>query len=376
MKSPRRKLAVIVNGAEESAAAVRARQLLIALGPEWEVRLYYRQASRRASLFYFVQNLLAYRPRLIYLVDSALPGALAVLATFGLLRAKIVLDTGDLGYELARATGLAQGWRLGLIGLTEKAILRAASRIIVRGSFYRQWLEERGYRRVSFLPDGVDCDRFRPCTGPEESAALDELQAELGLGRDFVVGTVGSSVWSGRLGMAYGWDLLEALALLPDLPMRGLIIARGDGLDYLRRRTAELGLGHRLTLIEGVPHEKLPLYLNLMDVCLSTQTNNSVGWVRTTGKLPEYLACGRFVLASAVGEASRVLQPYPNMLLPYQGGTRDADYPTRLAERIRELATDPVRAYQEEAATLPALARREFDYRVLREGFRDLFESL
>jgi hypothetical protein len=44
-----------------------------------------------------------------------------------------------------------------------------------------------------------------------------------------------------------------------------------------------------------------------MDICLSTQTNDVVGWVRTTGKLPLYLAAGRYVLASRVGEAARVL---------------------------------------------------------------------
>ena len=56
-----------------------------------------------------------------------------------------------------------------------------------------------------------------------------------------------------------------------------------------------------------VPYAELPGWLHRMDICLSTQTNDVVGWVRTTGKLPLYLAAGRFVLASRVGEAARVL---------------------------------------------------------------------
>ena len=87
-----------------------------------------------------------------------------------------------------------------------------------------------------------------------------------------------------------------------------------------------------------MPLGALPGYVNCMDVCVSTQTNDVVGQVRTTGKLQLYLACGRFVLASNVGEAARVLPP--EMLVEYAPGF-DAAYGTRLAERIERLCREP-----------------------------------
>ena len=86
-----------------------------------------------------------------------------------------------------------------------------------------------------------------------------------------------------------------------------------------------------------------------IDVCLSTQTNDVIGNVRTTGKLPLYLAAGRFVLASRVGEAARVLPPrcwsIPRRL--------DPDYPAKLAERV-----EPARRRRAPTSAAPAGVRR------------------
>jgi hypothetical protein len=71
-----------------------------------------------------------------------------------------------------------------------------------------------------------------------------------------------------------------------------------------------------------------------MDVCISTQSNDAVGRSRTTAKLPEYLACDRYILATAVGAAAEVLPP--EMLLPYLG-SHDPSHPERVAGRLAEL---------------------------------------
>jgi hypothetical protein len=82
--------------------------------------------------------------------------------------------------------------------------------------------------------------------------------------------------------------------------------------------------------------------------------------VRTTGKLPLYMACGKYVLASSVGEATRVL---PKEMLVSYDGARDDGYPARLAERVRALVTHPDRL--DAGLANVDVARREFDYDVL-----------
>ena len=64
---------------------------------------------------------------------------------------------------------------------------------------------------------------------------------------------------------------------------------------------------HRATAAVRRYVNRLEENLGALDVVLSTQSNDVVGQVRTTGKLPLYMANGRFILATDVGEASLVL---------------------------------------------------------------------
>jgi glycosyltransferase involved in cell wall biosynthesis len=186
---------------------------------------------------------------------------------------------------------------------------------------------------------------------------------------------VGNCVWSPVRQTCYGWELVELIRLLRDrLPagaVRGVLIGDGSGIAVLRRRCGEYGIASLVEFGGRVPYKELPAWLRRFDICLSTQTNDVIGRVRTTGKLPLYLAAGRFVLASRVGEAARILPP--QMLVEYNGGV-DLEYPARLADRVVELigaGTDF--GHRPECA---ALARAHFDYdqlaprvaRVIREA--------
>ena len=106
-------------------------------------------------------------------------------------------------------------------------------------------------------------------------------------------------------------------------------------------------------------------------MALSTQTNNLPGQVRTTGKLPEYMAAERFVLASRVGEAELLL---PDRMLVEYHGEVDAEYPRRLAERLRALCAD--RSLLEARHALKAVAERHCSYAVLSQQFSRLVASV
>jgi glycosyltransferase involved in cell wall biosynthesis len=85
-----------------------------------------------------------------------------------------------------------------------------------------------------------------------------------------------------------------------------------------------------------------------------------VGQVRTTGKLPLYMACGRYVLATRVGEAAHVLPD--EMLIPFEG-TDDPTFIDQLTERVRGLLRD--RGAVEKGRQNRDRARRLFDYDLL-----------
>src|SRR5262249_45218172 len=165
-------------------------------------------------------------------------------------------------------------------------------------------------------------------------------------------------IWNGSLAATYGYDLVEVLAALHDLPVRGVLVGDGSGLQRLRAHASARGVSDRLTFAGHVAYQELRPWLHSFDIALSTQTNDLAGQVRTTGKLPLYLACGCFVLASRVGEAARVLPR--EMLVDYQG-SRDVHYPARAAAHLRGLIRNRTSFRALGLATGERLASR-YDY--------------
>jgi glycosyltransferase involved in cell wall biosynthesis len=119
-----------------------------------------------------------------------------------------------------------------------------------------------------------------------------------------------------------------------------------------------------------VPYEDLPAYLNAMDIALSKQTNDVVGQVRTTGKLPLYMACGLYVLATEVGEARYVLPD--SMLIPFEG-TDDPSFTNRLTTRVLDLIDH--RSELRRGRENHRRAAQKFDYEVLSERLARLLRQ-
>jgi glycosyltransferase involved in cell wall biosynthesis len=210
----------------------------------------------------------------------------------------------------------------------------------------------------------VDVSQFSP-------RMEEDLRRQYNLDRFTVIGVLGSLIWNPRTQVCYGWDLLEVIERLSDRRVKGLIIGDGSGLMALKMQCAARGLEDRVVFLGRIPYDKLPRFLNLMDICLSTQTNDVAGQVRTTGKLPLYLACGRFVLASKVGEAARVLPP--EMLVPYFG-SQDSEYPARIAARVEALLDAPEVLQQRERSVL--IAQTHFEYDLLADKVRQTIKKL
>ena len=364
MNRPR--VAFLVNGTQTSAMAERARALASRLSGRFDIALLHRSSRGIDGAMRLWRSLRSQQPGIVYVLDM---GAAGVIAAWGYRRftrhARVVIDTGDAIYELVRSSGMRGRIGQGLTWGLERFALAMADHLVVRGTFHKELLVERGHdpSRISVVQDGVDLAQFAPRCGKP-------LRDQLGQNGQLVVGLIGSSVWSDRLQMCYGWDLVEAMYLLKDQPVKGMLIGDGNGIEHLRRRCREYGIEDKVIFLGRIEYERLAEYLAAMDVCLSTQTNDIPGRVRTTGKLPLYLAAGKHVLASKVGEAERVL---PEAMLIDYHGTRDESYPQRLAERIRSLLRDRSCRLGSSAVQI---ARQHFDYDVLAPRIGDVLEKL
>jgi glycosyltransferase involved in cell wall biosynthesis len=356
-------LVFLVNDGAAGAMGIRARSFERRLSAGFRVEIAYRQANKLLAIWQMLRVLIRYRPDLCYVFDMGFSGVIAAALYRSLSRSKTIVDTGDAIYELSRLSGSRGPAGLLLTKWLEWFALWSSDHVVVRSHPHQELLRDRGIL-AEVLPDGVDSRQFFP-------HAANELRRKYGLEGSIVIGLLGSLIWSPSLQMCYGWELVELLDRLRDLPVKGVIIGDGSGLAKLQARCASLGLEDRIVFLGRQPYDELPRYLNMMDICLSTQTNDAAGQVRTTGKLPLYLACGRFVLSTKVGEAARVLPPA--MLIPYNG-TKDPEYPERLASRVRALLNEPACLGQHSASV--AIAEANFEYSVLAARLRHVLGEL
>ena len=339
-----RSIVFIANGGTDSAAAERARKFAGATAGRSQVLI--RSAGRLKSISELTRAARKLDPDLVYCVDLAVvPVAAGILSR---RKARLIVDTGD--YPSAFFRQVRAGFaRVLAARAMEEIVYRRADAVVVRSAHHAAIMRGHGVRRVAIIPDGVDLDLVTP----DRDVALRD---RFGLRDTLTIGIAGYFTWYERLGGGLGSELVRALALLRDLPIQGVLIGSGPGLPKLRVLATELGVADRLHILGWIPYNHYSRYLSLIDICLLTQTNDPSSWVRTTGKLPAYMASGRYILASAVGTAQAVL---PNgMLIPYAGHWDDT-YPNKVAARVRELAMNPDRLTDGMALRLKA---EEFAY--------------
>lgn len=297
----------------------------------------------------------------VYIIDTGPYHALLILLLWASKGVTGIIDVGDLASEMGRRSGRPKllCW---ILKFSQLLTDRLAGHVVVRSTYHRDMLLNRGIRSVLHLPDGVDTKRFSPCRNPA-------LKSSLGLDDALVVGVLGSISKSYQ----YGYDVVEVVARLKQLPVKGLVIGgSGELLEQLKQHAQSLGIAQRVVFTGRVPLEELPAYLNLADVCLLTRPDELWSRIVTTGKLPLYLACGRYIVASAVGEIARIFQAHPvGYSLPVEGD--QAAYYDRVSRHIQTLLSD--RQKMENAAKCGRdLALQQFDYSVIAKKLSDFLK--
>jgi glycosyltransferase involved in cell wall biosynthesis len=192
------------------------------------------------------------------------------------------------------------------VSLLEKYNLHHSHGIIAGNQDGAEILGDRGYQgKIKVMPQlGVDEKLFTPRSQPELAAKLGIYQGE------FVVGFVGRFVPEKGL-----LTLLQALIVLRDYPWKLLLLGRGELRDTLVKIIEENNLQERVIMVESVPHNQVPNYINLMSTLVlpsettsKVKTLTSVGWKEQFGHvLIEAMACQVPVIGSNSGEIPHVI---------------------------------------------------------------------
>ncbi|HEX9037920.1 MAG TPA: glycosyltransferase family 4 protein [Ktedonobacterales bacterium] len=255
-------------------------------------------------------------------------------ALFGLAGAEVAKRLGvphilevnaPLRLERQRAAGLALEWPARWL---ERSIFGGADRVLCVSDAMADYVRARGApsERVEVQPNAVDVDRF----WPDDRAP--DLRARLGYAPgDVVIGFTGSlKPWHGVE------SLVEAVAhLRDDLPQaRLLIVGDGPARATIERAMAEWRVEDITTLAGKVAHADIPAYLAAMDITVAPY-GETPNFYFSPLKIFEYMAAGRPVVASRLGQIAEILDDKETGLL-YPPGDVAA-----LAARLRALTSHP-----------------------------------
>ena len=235
-----------------------------------------------------------------------------------------------------------------------RCVSRHADLAFVCSESVRNTLQAEGFRKpIEVIPLGVNTDMFRKM--PNSA-----LKSQLGLDGKFVIGYIG------RLLEIKGVFLL--LDLLRQLPehVNLLIVGGGDEARF-RREIARNGLAQRVRLVGNLAYERLPDYLNCMDVGV-VPSLTTPRWKEQFGRaIIEFMSCEVPVIGSDSGSITEVIGTADQLF--QEGDTQE------LAAMIMRL-----KASCEEREFMSAAGRERvlqlYSVDVMAERFRAIYDAL
>ena len=214
----------------------------------------------------------------------------------------------------------------------ERLNLDAAARIFVVSEVERRNLLGAGIadEKIVVNPNGVNTETFHPDIGGAKA------RRELGVTEDVVlagfVGTFGP--WHGVLTLA------SAITLLPDdCGVRFLLLGAGRLRDEVERVVRSAGKAERVIFAGQVEHERVPVLLDACDILLSPHVPLEDGseFFGSPTKLFEYMAMGKGIVASRLGQIGEVLADKETALLVEPGNAQELSEAILRLGRSREL---------------------------------------
>ena len=132
--------------------------------------------------------------------------------------------------------------------------------------------------------------------------------------------------------------LPEVVEVIPEL--RVVMIGAGDGLVALQELIGRAGLLDRFLFVGRVDERQIPAYLAIANLALYPHRDSLVNRAKSPSKITAYMAMGRAIVASAVGECVEYLDGGRAGILVEPGDAR------AFADGMIKVLRDPERALE------------------------------
>jgi glycosyltransferase involved in cell wall biosynthesis len=255
---------------------------------------------------------------------------------------------------------------LDLLERYERLNLDAAARIFVVSEVERRNLEARGVdgQKIVVNPNGVDVERFRPGVGGVDA------RRELQIAEDEVV-----AGFVGTFGPWHGVEkLAEAIKKIPlNVRVRFLLVGSGS----LHAEVEKLLEGDERVIFTGaVAHEGVAKLLDACDILVAPHVPLADGseFFGSPTKIFEYMAMGKGIVASRLGQIGEVLVDGETALLVEPGDVEDlrgAILRLVESEELRKRLGAKAREVAEREHTWTRNAQRVLDAYKSLTGFQD-----
>ncbi|MCK6552620.1 glycosyltransferase [Myxococcota bacterium] len=214
------------------------------------------------------------------------------------------------------------------IQTAETALARRADAVIALCEGIRTELVLRGVpkEQLFVVPNGVDTERFSPCTRDESVAA------RWGLTGKTVVGYLGT--FAPFEGVRYLVEALIELVRERD-ELRGLVVGEGATYELCRAMAERAGVADRIVHPGKVPPADVPGLYSVVDVLAYPRDRQRITELVTPLKPLEAMAMGKAVVVSDVGGLLELVED------GVTGLVHRAEDPSDLAQKLRRLADDP-----------------------------------
>lgn len=237
----------------------------------------------------------------------------------------------------------------------EEAVFRGADAVLCVSEGVASYTRTHNAapERVHVVPNGVDDTRFYP------GVSGAEVRSRYGLGTAPVIGFTGSlKPW-------HGVDLLlEAFSRAAEKHWRLLIVGEGPEGDRLRGLTRELRIAGQVIFTGAVHHDAIPAHVAAFDIAVAPY-RGAADFYFSPLKLYEYLAVGRAIVASDIGQIASVIRHLENgYLVPPDDAATLAGGLARLVEdgelrsELGSRAPLDVHSWKRVAETVLAMAQR------------------
>lgn len=267
------------------------------------------------------------KPDLILIGKPHPMNSFAGLVGGWLIRKPVIVDCDD--YEAA-SNRFSFQWQYKIVRHFENSVPKSARHVTTNTYFNLERMAALGIPRtkISYLPNGVDQDRFENLD-PEKLA---QLREHLTLSGFKVVAYIGS------LSLAnHPVDLLlESFRRIAasNGQVKLLIVGGGADLDNLKAQAVALGIDERVVFCGRVDSDQVPYYYQLADVTVDPVNETEAAKGRCPLKMFESWMAGVPFVTADVGDR-RILAGEPTAaLLAVPGDSQN------LAEKINSILND------------------------------------